>query len=338
MTNIGIFINNTQHKKHLEINFHNVKILSGHFNKIYIVDEKNDFTELLYNRLRSLSQFQNMIFKEKNNNFQKMNDIIKQIKSEEFKTITIINDNYIYLQPLKKYFEFVENSDYEIISYTDSSEIFYHLQMNIISLKKDTFHKFENLIEDFSSRQHFDLNLLHLDYLKEINHLYSKKGIFCKTAYIESVFKKNIYLENNDHYYYLLENNILPIIDVKLLENLINKYDHNDFVFKKIPHDFDINIYKSYDDLKEYDEDFLKVHFIEHGQFECRKYKKHEKILPSILFNKLNKLKLVHYFDFPENFDFYVYKNQNEDLKKLNKLDLKNHWINYGAYEDRAYR
>lgn len=337
MTKIGIFINNTHNKKQLEINFHNIKTLGTHFDKIFIVDEKNDFTEILYNRINSFSNFQDSIFKEKLNNFQKINEINKIINNQEFKTITFINDNYIYLQPLKKYFEFIENCHYDIISYTDSTEIFYHLQMNILSLKKDIFHKYENLIEDFSTKQYPDFNLLNLDYLKEINNLFHNKGIFCKTAYIESVYKKNIYLTNNDHYYYLLENNILPIIDIKLLETLSIKYDEQNFVFKKIPHNFDVNIYKSYEDLKEYDDDFLKLHFIEHGQFECRKYKNQETILPAILYNKLNKIKLIHYFDFPENFDFYIYKNQNDDLKKLNKLDLKNHWINYGAYEDRKY-
>ena len=32
---------------------------------------------------------------------------------------------------------------------------------------------------------------------------------------------------------------------------------------------------------------------------------------------------LIKYFDFPENFDFFLYKDKNDDLKKLNKLDLK---------------
>ena len=80
-----------------------------------------------------------------------------------------------------------------------------------------------------------------------------------------------------------------------------------------------------------------KIHFIEHGQFECRRFKNQETILPAILYNKLNKINLVNYFDFPENFDFFIYKNKNEDLKNLNKVDLKNHWINYGIYEDRIY-
>ena len=337
MTKVGVFINNTHLKKQLEINFHNIKTLSEHFDKIYIIDEKNDYTELLYNRLNGLSNFQNMIFYEKINVFQKINEIIKLIKNEEFNKITFINDNCIYLTPLKNYFEFVDNCNYDIISYTDSTEIFYHMQMNILTFRKNVFHKYENLIEDFSSKKHHDFNLLYLDYLREINQLFKNKGIFCKTAYIESVYKKNIYLENTDHYFYLLENNILPIIDIKLLENLNLKYDHTDFVFKKLPHDFDLNVYKLYDDLKECDDDFLKTHFIEHGQFECRKYKNHETILPAIIYNKLNKIKLINYFDFPENFDFYVYKNQNDDLNKLNKLDLKNHWINYGAYEDRIY-
>ena len=337
MIKIGVFINNTHNKKNMEVNLHNIKTLCTNFDKFYIIDEKNDFTELLYNRISNISNFKDILFKEKSNIFQKINEIIKLIKDENFDCVTFINDNCIYLNALKGYFEFIDNSSYDIISYTDSTEIFYHMQMNILTLMKNNFHKYENLIEDFNTKNVFDYNLLYLDFLKEINQCFNKKGIYCKTAYIESIYKKNIYLSNSDHYYYLLENNILPIIDTKLLENLNDEYDKKDFVFKKIPNDFDINIYKSYDDLKEYDEEFLKIHFIEHGQFECRRFKNQETILPAILYNKLNKINLVNYFDFPENFDFFIYKNKNDDLKNLNKVDLKNHWINYGIYEDRIY-
>ena len=149
--------------------------------------------------------------------------------------------------------------------------------------------------------------------------------------------KKNIYLVNNEYYYYLLSREILPIINVRFLDSLVNDFDNKEFVHKKIPLDFDIDVYRSYEDLKTFDDDFLKRHFLEHGQFECRKYKKSELILPQVLYDKLNKINLVKYFDFPENFDFFAYKEKNDDLKKLNKLDLKKHWINYGVYEDRLY-
>ena len=155
--------------------------------------------------------------------------------------------------------------------------------------------------------------------------------------HLRRIVKSNIYLVNNEYYYYLLENDILPIISIKLLDYLINDYDKKEFVLKNIPIDFDIEIYRSYDDLKNFDDEFLKKHFLEHGQFECRKYKKNEIILHKVINDKLKQVKLLKYFDFPEDFDFYKYKDKNDDLGKLNKLDLKRHWINYGVYEDRSY-
>ena len=272
------------------------------------------------------------------NMFQKVSEVFKHIKDTDFKTITLVNDNYVYLNSLVSYFDFVEKSTYDIISFTDSTEIFYHLQMNVVSIKKEVFHIYNNVIHEYTNKKNTDYHALYLEFLREINNLFQNKGIFCKTAYIESVYKKNIYLTNSDHYYFLLEKNILPIIDLKVLDNLNEEYDNKSFVFKKIPYDFDINIYKSYDDLKEYDDDFLKVHFIDHGQYECRRYKEHETILPSIIYNKLNKIKLIKYFDFPDDFNFYSYKQRNKDLNDLNKLDLKKHWMNYGVFENRDYK
>jgi len=178
---------------------------------------------------------------------------------------------------------------------------------------------------------------VYLEFLKELVNQIKNRTAYCKTAYIESVEKKNIYLSNSEYYYYLLSREILPIIKVKFLENIVKDYDNKEVVHKKIPLDFDIDVYRSYEDLTNFDDDFLIKHFLEYGQFECRKYKKSENILPQVLWEKLNKVKLVKYFDFPENFDFYKYKEKNDDLQKKNKIELKKHWINYGVYEDRKF-
>lgn len=340
MKNIGFFINNTSNKKQLDINYHNIKMIHNNFDEIYISDEDNEYSEELDTKLKNIRNKKSFIKNENLNSFQKIENIIKDIKeyNDEIETITIILDDYIYLNNLKNYFQFVFTSSYDLISFTDSTEIFYHLQINMISIKKNSLKFFKNLINEFSTKKKiYDYNILCLEFLKEITTKISNKTAYCKTAYIESVEKKNIYLSNTEYYYYLLSREILPIINIKFLDTLVKEYDTKELVHKKVPLDFDIDVYRSYEDLTNFDDEFLIKHFLEHGQFECRKYKKSENILPKILWDKLNKVKLLKYFDFPENFDFYSYRDKNEDLKKLNKLDLKKHWINYGVYEDREY-
>ena len=338
MKNIVFFINSTINKKNLDINYHNIKITHNNFDEIYICDEKNDFSEELDLKTKNFRNKKDFLYFNKNNTFQKIDNVLKKVEDlKNIDSLTIILDDYIYLNNLQSYFDFAFTSSYDLISFTDSTEIFYHLQINLLTIKKVSINFFQNLIGEFSSKKLYDYNLLSLDFLKELTGKILNRTAYCKTAYIESVEKKNIYLSNSEYYYYLLSREILPIINVKFLENLVNEYDNKELVHKKIPLDFDIEVYRSYEDLNNFEDDFLKKHFLEHGQFECRKYKKSEMLLPKILWEKLNKVKLVKYFDFPENFDFYNYRDKNDDLKKLNKIDLKKHWINYGVYEDRKY-
>lgn len=336
MTKIAFFINSTIDKKKLDINNHNINILFNNFDEIYVCDENNEYSAELKNKNKKIKNI-NYNFTNNFNMFQKIDILFKKINDfSNINQITIIIDDYIYLNNLHNYFDYVSKCSYDLISFTDSSELFYHLQINTLTIKKNEIERIKKIINDYSLKKN-DFSIIYLDFLRELEKQFKNKSTFCKTAYIESVEKKNIYLSNSEYYYYLLSREILPIIKLKFLDTLVRDYDNKEFVHKKLPIDFNIDIYKNYDDLKKFDDNFLIKHFLEHGQYECRKYKKSENILPSILWEKLNKIKLVKYFDFPENFDFYSYKDKNDDLKKLNKLELKKHWINYGAFEDRLY-
>ena len=336
MKKIGFFINNTNNKKYLDINYHNIKILNSNFDEFYVVDEETEFSLVLEDRTKKLRKKSEYFFAE-GNNFKKINFLLNKLEIDDLDSLTVIFDEYIYINSIQDYFKFCDNSNYDLISFTDSSELFYHLQVNILYIKNKSFNLYKKIINDFSSKKQ-DYNLLYIDFLKELQLKIDNRACYCKIAYIESNEKKNIFLTSSEYYFYLLSRELLPIINVKYLESLVNDFDNKEFVHKKLPLDFDIDIYRSYDDLKTFDDEFLKKHFVEHGQFECRKYKKSELILPKVLYDKLNKIRLIKYFDFPTDFDFYSYRDKNDDLKKLNKLDLKKHWINYGVYEDRKYK
>ena len=339
MNKIGIFINNTLDKKNIEINYHNIKTLYNQFDKVYISDNDNNESKLLKEKFNDLNNIIQYKLNKNFNLFNKINIILQDFNYKYNYHITFITDDYIYLNNLKNYFDFVNQSKYDIISYTDSTENFYYLQFNIFTIKHNQFNTFYNLLKKYIQliRENTIFNNLFNDFLKDLVNLSDKKGIFCKVAYLDSIFKKNIYLSNSSHYHFLINKNILPIISLKYLNKFSHNYDKQNFVFKDIPIDFDFDVYKKYSDLKDFKNNEIIKHFINFGQFECRKYKSKEMILPENIYNLLNNLNLVKYFDFPEYFDFFLYKKFNKDLNNLNKLDLKKHWFNYGVYEDRKY-
>lgn len=190
MKNIGFFINSTINQKYFDINYHNIQTLSNNFNEIYICDETNKYSEQLQKKtknIRNLIKFENV---NQFNNFQKMDILLKTMNDENINSITIILDDYIYLNNLNNYFEFVNKCSYDLISFTDSTELFYHLQINLFTIKKEQINTVKKIINDYSIKNKNDYALIYLDFLKELVNQIKNRTAFCKTAYIESVEKK----------------------------------------------------------------------------------------------------------------------------------------------------
>lgn len=332
--NAGIFLNNTFNNIKSDINLSNIKLLSENFDKIFVIDNNQNFNDDMKSKFKNNN---NILFV--NVNFD---DYIEKIiyfyeKFNNFKTLTFIIDEFIILNNLNEYFNFVKNTSYDYYSYTDSSENFYHMQTNIFTLKNIVFPSFFELCTNLlKSKNLLNKKEYNHRFYKEFVNLKFKRSVFLKIAYMDSNYGKNIFNEFSNYYEELLKNDLLPLVSYNLLKNFDNKFDNQNFVFKKIPDDFEVEIYKSYEDLQGYDDGFLKNHFLEHGQFECRKYSLNNHILPISIYNKLKKIKLLKYFDFPEKFDFNIYKYKNDDLNTLNKLQLKKHWFEYGIYEKRV--
>ncbi len=328
--NAAIFLNNSDCNKKAEINLSNLKLLKSNFDTIFIIESDNNFTKNLKKKEKNII----ILNVNMSDNIEKI--VLIHDKVLNFKTVTFFDDNFIILNDLREYFKFTSNNDYDICSYSDSTENFYHLQTNIFTIKKKIYDNFFNSCKDLlKSKNLLSKKVYYDNFNKLLNSFECKKGVFLKIAYMDINYNKNIYNEYNEYYIELLKNDLLPIISYKILKYFDDKYDNQNFSHTKIPDDFDINIYKKYDDLRDFDENFLKNHFLEHGQFECRIYNKNFNILPDVIYRKLSGIKLLKFFDFPEDFDFNVYKYQNGDLNTLNKLQLKKHWFEYGIYEKR---
>ena len=81
-----------------------------------------------------------------------------------------------------------------------------------------------------------------------------------------------------------------------------------------LPIDFDYNIYRTHIDLSHFNNESLKIHYINHGKSEGRLYK------------------------LPDGFDTNTYKELNIDLQHFNHNVLISHYITSGAKENRIYK
>jgi len=331
---LGVFLNNTKNESDYLINYSNYKNLRKNFDNIIIVDINNIFSLNLKKNIDRKNTDYKHIICESNSFIEKIFNIKDLII--DYDIITFIQDKYIYVSNLNDYFSHIYKSNYDIYSMTDSNENFYHMQLYIFTIKKSIINKF---IEEtgiyIENKKNLDNISYILNYLKFITELFINRSVFIKVAYLDIIVNKNILLIDNDFYYELVKNNILPIIDINLLDKYLNNYINEKLTFNELPNTFNLDVYKQYEELKNFNDDELKKHFLAHGQFECRQYKLNKYIQKDIIYNCLEKNKLLKYFDFPTNFNMFYYKKCNEDLNLLNMQQLKKHWFKFGINEDR---
>jgi hypothetical protein len=127
-------------------------------------------------------------------------------------------------------------------------------------------------------------------------------------------------------------------------------------MFREIPKDFNINIYKLLNnDLKDFNDEELINHYLIHGINENREYNLSKNFNTNIYKLLNNDLKdfndeelINHYlkyginenrvYSLPENFNTSIYKLLNNDLKNLNDEELIYHYLIYGINENRCYK
>ena len=335
--NLGIFLNNTDSELKFKINSINYKNLINNFDIISIIDLDNEYSNKLKNFINNKTEKKIITYILNNNieyntlndfNSKKIIHICNDLKFSKYNNITFINDNYIYYDNLKNYFDYCNLHNLDFSSITDSCENQYHYQLYFFTIKSSLMDKFINYIKTNNSNMHYD-----------VINIFENKMPYLKVAYLENN-NSNLYF-NENLYKYFINNDILPIININMLNHLLSNYNYVNTKFNSIPENFNINVYRQYDDLKNLEDEKLYNHFINYGQYELRKYSSTNNyvnyVLPIFIRNKLISLDLLYYFDIPDSFNLFIYKDNNEDLKSISEKDLVIHWINYGRKENRIY-
>lgn len=335
--NLGIFINNTDSGLKYNINLSNFEKLKSNFDKIIVIDietkysinlkDKIIYDENIYKYL--LENIYNKYNKNTLNNdfeYNKIKHVLKDIKPKYFNYITIISDNYIYCDNLKDYFNYIYNHNLDFYSFTDTTENGYNYQLYLFSFISTYI---EKIIYYLDNEKNID------EVSDNFSLIFENKISFIKIGYIDYNYQNNVFM-NDKVYQYFLENNIIPIININKLLNIKKNFD--DVIFNTIPDNFDINIYKSHNDLKDYSDEFLYNHFLNYGQFEIRNYCNDNFIYPKYIRTKLEQCNLLMLFDIPSDFDIVKYRKLNSELANFDRNKLLLHYVNSGYSENRPYK
>ena len=329
--NLGIFINNTINNKKLDINIINFNNLKNNFDAFIITDVNNRYSKELKNNITNNNL--NIISYTLINNDNNSNNILYILNNKninifnKYKYITFINDNYIYCNNLLEYFKYIHCHNLDFYSFSDSTEDEYHYNLYLFSIKYNNINIFKTYLESNND-------------IKFILKLFDKKMSYLKLGYLDTNYQLNIF--NNEYLFkFLFEKDILPILSLDKLHNYLSQYSYKYNKFVRIPSNFNFNIYREYEDLKDFSNEELSNHFINYGQYEHRTYTNLNNyiqyVLPDFIRKKIKSLNLLKYFDIPDNFDLYYYKENNNDILNMTEKELILHWIDYGVNENRIY-
>jgi hypothetical protein len=336
---LAIFANHTCNNIKYNISLNNISLLRDKFTNIIIVDTKNEeYANKLHNDFLGDEKIINYFFVENDNyfDFGKWIFALNNIDYKKYDYIMFINDSIILLDPLDNFFLYFKNSsDINLYAYNDSTQIKYHYQSYLFFVKSKSILNFINF---FESKKNVIVDLESLVHNVELNmcNIIDDHDCFLKIGN-EWNMSKNLYWENESLYKYLLSKNIFSIIKLKKIFDIQREYKID--IYGISVDNFDYEFYKSYyDDLNSLSNIELLNHFIEHGQYEGRKFNSNFKvILPEYYREKLDEIGLLYFFDVPKDFDIYYYKKNNADVESLSILETIFHYINYGVYEGRTY-
>jgi hypothetical protein len=357
---LGIFLNNTTSILKKSVNLNNFIKLSNDFAKFIIIDVNNEFSQLLKN---DIDEYINIGNNKANNKVNTNNVIVQYLLDNELydpsdfdikkiKMIinkpellkcanysTFIHDKYIYTDSIKNYLTYISSHSLDFSSFVDSfnNKYEYKYETFIFTIKNinENINKMDNILNYIDNSSHFNINKIHENF--SITMPYLKVAYLYKNS---DRFDGNFFF--NDIYEILFIQGKLPIVSIDKLLFLKNNYKYIYGFFTHIPDNFDINIYReSVPELINSTDNAIEQNFINQGQFLFKRYSKYKNyinyILPDYLRNVLLNIELLYFFDVPDNFNIYKYKEKNGDLNNLNESDLVLHWINYGCNENRIY-
>jgi hypothetical protein len=218
----------------------------------------------------------------------------------------------------KIYKDLINKSVEELINHY----LYYGIKENRIYNSPDNF--------DIEVYKKLNSELSNLNDIEILNHYY-EYGINNNFEYIlPKDFNINIYKKIYTDLHNLSDNELI-IHYLKFGSKEKRSYN--------MPDDFDPLMYKNLNkDLNNLNDEQLILHYLEYGINEKRIYKTFNNIANEKIISRSNSFENLSKNILPDDFDYEYYQELYDDLKNLNKDELKKHYLEYGIYENRYYK
>jgi len=203
----------------------NIHFLKFHSNDIVIVNSKNLFKNSSLGKFCCKNNIQYLeIENDVTVDFGKHVYALKTLDIAKYDFIFFTNDSFIIQKPINHFYNLTCKKNLKLYAYNDSTQIKYHFQSYLFSLRKDAIPKFVFIFENKKKKIHcyqdvineFELNLTH--FFKNCNCFLNIGNEFYHK-------NKNIFF-HNDHFYSILnKTNLLPFVKIRRINQNPEKFE-----------------------------------------------------------------------------------------------------------------
>ena len=213
LTIIACHLNTNQRIKILKQNLY---FLSFSNNDIIIINSSNlltntDIKNELQNRVKTYIEIQN----NKWIDFGKWGYILNNVDYSQYEFITFTNDSFSILRPIDFYFKLAVSANKELYGYTSSSEVKYHIQSYLFTLKKSAIDKFKEYLHPLQEKMFFFNNITPIHLELNLINIFTSTGCFLNLGQLPINYNKNVFFNNDSLYSILWKYNLLPFIKIK---------------------------------------------------------------------------------------------------------------------------
>jgi len=206
-------------KQRIQVLKQNLRFLSFSNNDIIIINSTNlILNNAVKNELQHKVKQYIEIPNDKWIDFGKWKYVLNNIDYSTYEYITFTNDSFSISQPIYFYFNLAFEKNKELYAYTSSSEVKYHFQSYLFTVKKDAINKFKNYLTTKITPISKNISPIHL----EVNliNAFQSYDCFLDIGKLHINNKRNIFFNNDFLYFILFKYGLLPFIKLKRVNRI----------------------------------------------------------------------------------------------------------------------
>ena len=193
----------------------NVKMINSQCNDIIIINSKGlPYNKILNNFCNNKNIKYIEVFNQPSIDFGKWLYVLKNNNYSNYDFVIFMNDSVLYHKPIHFFYNLIGSRNVELYGYNDSTQVRYHYQSYLFSVKKDAINKFIQKVESKILSMKTPSDVIN-NYELQMTDWFLSKDCFLKIGNEYYNKSQNIFFTNDVFYSKLFNNKLLNFSKIK---------------------------------------------------------------------------------------------------------------------------